>query len=90
MTHYRKTVLVEAFKWTGGPDQTEDPDWIVDAIRRRDVTFNDVSTPEVTMRIHTPEGLKTASIGDWIIRDARGEVYPCPAAIFDAVYEAVE
>lgn len=29
----KKPVVVEAFRWTGGPDQDEDPVWMVDAIR---------------------------------------------------------
>lgn len=34
MSKWRKRpIVVEAFRWTGGPDQTEDPEWIVEAIR---------------------------------------------------------
>ena len=40
MGRYRKKpVVIEAFKWTGGPAQLEDPEWIVDAIKRQEVWF---------------------------------------------------
>lgn len=42
------------------------------------------------VKINTPEGVMTASFGDWIIKGVAGEIYPCKAAIFDATYEAVE
>lgn len=31
----------------------------------------------------------TASVGDWIIRGVKGELYPCKPDIFKATYEAV-
>ena len=30
-----------------------------------------------------------ADIGDWIIRDVRGEFYPCKPDIFEATYEEI-
>lgn len=39
--------------------------------------------------IHTLEGPVTATEGDWIILDARGEFYPCKPEIFDATYDKV-
>lgn len=40
--------------------------------------------------IMTLDGTMTASVGDWIIRDVRGEFYPCRPDAFAATYEAVE
>ena len=37
--------------------------------------------------IDTLEGRMTASIGDWIIRGVKGELYPCKPDIFEATYE---
>ena len=39
--------------------------------------------------IHTLERDMTASIGDWIIKGVKGEVYPCKPDIFEATYEEV-
>jgi hypothetical protein len=38
--------------------------------------------------IVTPEGVMTASPGDWIIRGVVGELYPCKPDIFVQTYEA--
>lgn len=41
-----------------------------------------------TLLIPTAEGEMTARKGDWVIKGAKGEVYPCKPDIFDATYEA--
>lgn len=62
MAKYRKKpVVIEAFKWTGGPDQTEDPEWICEALRQnpnsmgsavvyRDPLYLGIKTLEGVMR----------------------------------------
>lgn len=30
-----------------------------------------------------------ASVGDWIIRGVKGEIYPCKPDIFESTYEEV-
>lgn len=88
MKFRKKPVVIEAFKWTGGPDQEEDPVWIIEAIRSGDVTFaNNVSGPE--MYIQTLEGITVARSGDYIIKGIKSEIYPCKPDIFEASYESV-
>lgn len=97
MGEYRKKpVVIEAFRWTGGPDQEEDPAWIVEAIKRGDVQFGKYApipegprSGEVAMQINTLEGEMIALSGDWIIRGVAGEFYPCKPNIFAATYEPV-
>lgn len=91
MGQYRKKpVVVEAFRWTGGADQTEDPVWIVEALRQNIAgIFND-GFDRRCMSIETLEGTMTARPGDWVIRGVQGEIYPCKDAIFQATYEPVE
>lgn len=84
MKFRKKPVVIEAFRWTGGPDQTEDPEWLSEAIRKGDVAFT-----KTTVLINTLEGVMTANSGDWIIRGVKGEVYPCKPDIFAATYEPV-
>lgn len=50
------------------------------------VLYNPI-TCEVS--IETMEGTMTATIGDWIIRGIKGELYPCKPDIFEATYEQV-
>ena len=82
-------MVIEAFQWTGGPDQTEDPVWICDAIRNKTVYFEHVGLPDVTLRIITLEGVMIAKQGDWIIQGVKGEIYPCKPDIFAVTYDAV-
>lgn len=83
----KKPVVVQAFKWTGGPDQTEDPEWIVEAINAQYVWFVEDENGQTVMRIETLEGAITAQPGDYIIKGVKGELYPCKPDIFELTYE---
>ena len=85
MKYRKKPVVIEAFRWTGGPDQTEDPIWIIEKIKEGDVTFG-----KTNMKIKTLEGIMTATSGDWIIKGINGEIYPCKPDIFEMTYEEVK
>lgn len=85
MKYRKKPVVIEAFRWTGGPDQTEDPVWIVERIQDGSVFFADGR-----LHIKTLEGTMAADVGDYIIKGVKGELYPCKPDIFAATYEAVE
>ena len=90
MAQYRKKpVIIEAFQWTGGPDQTDDPEWACAAIKAGVMHFENVGTPEVALFIDTLEGTHRANRGDYIIQGIRGELYPCREDIFEATYDAV-
>lgn len=82
----KKPVKIEAFKWTGGPDQTEDPEWIINAINNGSVRFENRGSKNVTLLIETLEGTHTANRGDYIIKGIKGELYPCKPDIFEATY----
>ena len=41
----------------------------------------------IKLAIDTLEGVMLADFGDFIIRGAQGEFYPCKPDIFDATYE---
>lgn len=86
----KKPVVIEAFRWTGGEDQTEDPDWIVQALKHRVAVIVVSVTTGIEMRINTFEGVVTARPGDWIIKGVNGELYPCKPDIFEKTYEAVD
>lgn len=90
MNYRKKPVVIEAFEWTGGPDQSEDPEWAVEAIRLGKVWFNNAGTPECTMEIATLEGNHVAEVGDFIIKGVQGELYPCKPDIFKQTYELVK
>lgn len=90
---YRKLpVVIEAFKWTGDIEQTEDPEWIIEAIKNKVVTIGThpvIENYPLTMHIKTLEGTMNAKQGDYIIKDINGELYPCKPDIFEKTYELV-
>ena len=46
--------------------------------------------PKSIMLVSTLEGWMSASVGDWIIRGIKDEVYPCKPDIFADIYEPVQ
>jgi len=82
----KKTVEIEAVKFTRN-------NW--DEIK----TFTNETAHSLTIErringvatciIPTLEGQHIATEGDWIIKDVKGEFYPCKSDIFDTIYEAV-
>ena len=84
MFFVHKPCVIDAFRWTGGPDRKDDPWWIQDAIREGIVTFCSGK-----LCIHTPEGVMRANSGDWIIRGVCNDLYPCKPTIFDKTYEPI-
>jgi len=82
--------VIDAFLWTGGPEQTEDPGWAIEAMRNGRIGLLHPGTPKVALAIETPEGTMKADRGDWIIRGVKGEIYPCKPDIFEASYESVQ
>ena len=85
MAKYRKKpVIIEAFQYTGGQEQKDDPVWIVEAIEKGKVFFE-----YGEMIIETLEGNHIARKGDYIIKGIKGEIYPCKPDIFEATYEKI-
>lgn len=97
----KKPVVIEAYQWTGGQDQLNDPVWIVEALKKDRnepgaVWIEWPSTADAAYKgetpalyIHTLEGNHRADLNDWIIRGVKGELYPCKPDIFSATYDAV-
>lgn len=90
MKYKKKPIAIEAFQWTGGPDQVEDPEWIVDKIKDGTVTFYDLDNSEVMLYIQNIDGTNMVSQGDYIIKGIKGEIYSCKPDIFEMTYEFVE
>lgn len=85
MAKYRKRpVVVDAFKFEGTPNVTEE--WFWDAVH--DGTI--VTFLPTLCKIKTPEGDMTLRMKDYIIRGVNGEIYPCKADVFEATYELVK
>lgn len=90
MAKFRKRpVEVEAFCWTGDFNQTEDPDWFVDALEAGTAELWKKQSGGHELVIRTLEGTRAANIGDYVIKGVKGEIYPCKPDIFKTTYELV-
>lgn len=90
MTYYRKKpVVIEAFRWTGDIDQTEDPVWIVEAIKEYKAIIVPGDPPEFHMWDDGMQRWAAAQPGWWIIKGVKGEIYPCEPSTFEMTYEPV-
>lgn len=74
--------MIEAFQWDGKENWSEKSSWAM--TKSIDVLV------DCSLSIQTLEGVMFASIGDWIIRGIKGEIYPCKPDIFAATYEELE
>src|SRR5687767_7759940 len=100
MKFRKKPVVIDAWQM---PDERYDvldraPSWVRDYVgetydrtgrRVRAKVTADLS-PFGTgwyLNIPTLEGRHVATIGDWIIKGVKGELYPCKPDIFDETYE---
>ncbi|MBA3829872.1 MAG: hypothetical protein H0X33_13110 [Taibaiella sp.] len=86
MKYKEKPPTIEAFQWTGGEDQTEDPEWVVEAIKRGQIRFKNEGMPGVFMVIDTYAGELNVLPGDYIVNYGRS-IFPLPKSDFEAKYE---
>lgn len=83
MGQYRKKpVMIEAEQYLLG--EVIRAKWLFDAMESG-IVFSDADG----LKIKTLEGVMSASVGDWIIKGVKGEIYACKPDIFAATYEAV-
>ena len=86
MTQYRKKpVVIDAFQWN--PKMvSKSPDWFLNELGSSGSVFLDIDGSVI---IYTLEGDMTASLGDYIIKGVKGEMYPCKPDIFELTYDPV-
>ena len=83
MAKYRKKpVVIDAIQWTGDNESEN-------RVRQFYGDQAGLTRHHDVLLIETPEGVMTASIGDWIIKGVQGEFYPCKPDIFATTYEEV-
>ena len=95
MKFRKKPVVIEAFKWTCDQHHTEEPGWIIEALKDGTVVIPNLSWSIETyggfvMEINTLEGVMIANQGDYIIQGINGEIYPIKEEIFEMTYERGE
>lgn len=89
MQYRKKPVVIEAMQWDG-IDIEKLRKFVGSSLSIETIMFSDFLTPKTKVIIHTLEGDHEAKVGDYIIKGAQGEFYPCKPEIFVKTYEAVE
>jgi len=90
---YRKNpVTIEAVRWTGDNLKEIVGNFISMHPSAKKWTWEEYEqvVAKEGLKIFTLEGKRMASIGDYIIKGIKGEIYPCKPDIFEATYELVE
>ena len=95
----KKPVIVQAFQMTEERRENNAnwPDWLNEAWNKDiselgavgPVNFPDSDGTD-QLHIRSLEGLMLVGWGDYIIREVKGELYPCKPDIFEATYEKVD
>ena len=84
--YWRDGERVDAFRWTGGADQEEDPAWAAQAARSGALRYLNSGTSHVTIVAETAEGETMARPGDWLIRNADGALDVATDIVFRRRY----
>lgn len=89
MKYRKKPVEIEAFQYDGDFQYRKGnyyiPKWGTEAYEKGILFFDGP-----TLKIKTLEGDMKASVGDFIIRGVKGELYACKPDIFEKTYEVVK
>jgi len=93
MKYRKKPVVIEAFQLERR--ELNWPQWAHDALTENIIISHNTGkfynpSEETFLIIRTLEGNHKASLGDYIIKGVKGELYPCKPDIFEMTYEIVD
>ena len=86
--YVKKPTLIEAVQWKG-TNLTEIRSFSRN-VRCIYHEFVGASPVAAELVIPTPKGEMHAKVGDYIIKNARGEFYPCAREVFEETYDEVD
>lgn len=90
MKYIKKPVEIEAFLYDGDMMDSDGiwyvPEWAEAAYRNGVLFYKDAGE----LYVKTLEGELHVSVGDYIIRGVKGELYPCRKDIFCETYARVQ
>lgn len=81
--YIKKPIAVDALQVPHHSDM--DASHTIDQFMGNQEWTGDEDGISITMK----SGTAFAKVGDWLIRDVKGEVYPCDKETFEATYEKV-
>lgn len=83
----KKPVEIEAIQFEDTPEVLSE---LSDFINNQDLRVDYKNPKNPVIKIVTLEGVMTASVGDYIIKDVNDGFYPCKPNIFNKTYEEVK
>lgn len=83
MKYIKKSVEIEAVQFIDTPERIIEIAAFMGGNLR--VNYEDKDNPYIP--IETLEGTMKASVGDYIIKGVKGEIYPCKPDIFEQTYD---
>jgi hypothetical protein len=93
MLYRKRPFVVEALQvpaeWDNSARELRFKSWLFNATWWPAPEINNTQRQN-GLYIETSEGVMHASAGDWIIKDVKGEFYPCKKEIFDILYEPAD
>jgi hypothetical protein len=96
MKYRKKPIVIEAFQYDGDLIDSKGeyyvPDWVEKAFEDGILFYDSINkyNPPYELFIKDIEGNILVSVGDYIIQDIHGKLYPCKPYIFEKTYEKVE
>lgn len=81
--YIKKPIKIKAVQLKDGETM---PNWFLSGIMNGVIEKTD---NELEFLINTLEGVMKACEGDYVIQGIQGEIYPCKADIFEAIYKEV-
>lgn len=91
MKYRKKPVVIEAFRIEAGSRVQQ---WFMDAhkagIVRPAVAGQEIMRADQPVLIEGKHGQVQANPGDWIIKAAEDDIYPCTHEMFEEIYEPAE
>lgn len=94
MKYRKKPIIVEAFQYDGDLKGTNGeyyiPQWAVTAYEDGSLFYKEYLDLVCLLFCKTLEGNMLVSVGDYVIRGIKGELYPCKSDIFEMTYDLVE
>ena len=98
MKYKKNGVTVEAFKWTGNSFQPEDPEWMIEALKKSESSIGVARIYDrdrdgkrgLFMEIKTKEVIIRVNPGEYIIREEDGTLTSSKTDRFEANYEEVK
>lgn len=92
MKYKKKPVVIEAFKYDGDfvyqNGEAYVPYWALEALENGIMFYG--GEPPCELYINTLEGKHHVTVGDYVIKGVKGELYPCKPDIFEMTYTTVK